>query len=124
MTTTKATRPARTDAVILAAARSDPDNPPREDRGPGSLGKPRARAFVIRRAFKMTQEQFCETFHIPLGTLRDWEQGRAEPDQAARAYLRVIAADREAVEKALGRKASAEPGRAGKLKSSAKAVVE
>ncbi|MDR5009525.1 transcriptional regulator, partial [Agrobacterium fabacearum] len=29
--------------------------------------------------------------HIPLGTLRDWEQGRSEPDQPARAYLKVIA---------------------------------
>jgi hypothetical protein len=29
------------------------------------------------------------TFHIRLGTIRDWEQGRYEPDAAARAYLRV-----------------------------------
>ena len=27
----------------------------------------------------------------PVGTLRDWEQGRSEPDQPARAYLLVIA---------------------------------
>ena len=36
-----------------------------------------------------------------LGTLRDWEQGAAEPDQAARAYLKVIACDPEAVRRAL-----------------------
>lgn len=27
--------------------------------------------------------------------LRDWEQGRSQPDQTARAYLRVIARDAE-----------------------------
>jgi putative transcriptional regulator len=32
------------------------------------------------------QEDFAARFHIAIGTLRDWEQGRAEPDQAARAY--------------------------------------
>jgi putative transcriptional regulator len=29
--------------------------------------------------------------------LRDWEQGRTEPDQPARAYLKVIARDPERV---------------------------
>jgi len=38
---------------------------------------------------------------IPIGTLRDWERGRVEPDQAARAYLTVIAREPEAVRKAL-----------------------
>jgi len=37
----------------------------------------------------------------PLGTLRDWEQGRTQPDQPARAYLAVIAHDPEGVRKAL-----------------------
>lgn len=45
---------------------------------------------VIRRAPGLSQEQFSSRFHIPLGTLQDWEQGRKEPDTAARAYLRVI----------------------------------
>lgn len=104
MTTTKAAKQKRhSEKDILAAARNDPDNPPREDRKPGDLGKPRPRAFVIRRALKMTQEQFSETFQIPLGTLRDWEQGRVEPDQAARAYLKVIAVDPEATKAALAR---------------------
>ena len=40
-------------------------------------------------------------YHIPLGTLRDWEQGRCEPDQPAKAYLTVIARDPEGVERAL-----------------------
>jgi len=40
------------------------------------------RAKLIRRASGMTQEEFAARFRIPLGTLRDWEQGASEPDQA------------------------------------------
>jgi hypothetical protein len=32
-----------------------------------------------------------------LGTLRDWEQERAEPDATARAFLRAIAGNAEAL---------------------------
>lgn len=56
---------------------------------------------LIRRALGLTQEEFAGRFHIPLGTLRDWEQGAAVPDQSARAYLTVIARDPGAVRKAL-----------------------
>lgn len=49
----------------------------------------------------LTPEEFATNFRIPLGTLRDWEQGAAEPDQAARAYLTVIARDPKAVVNAL-----------------------
>jgi putative transcriptional regulator len=56
---------------------------------------------VIRRALDLTQEEFAAHFHIPLGTLRDWEQGAAKPDQSARAYLTVIARDPAAVRRAL-----------------------
>lgn len=58
-------------------------------------------AKIIRRALDLTQEEFAVRYHIPLGTLRDWEQGRAEPDQPARAYLRVIARDPRHVDRAL-----------------------
>jgi putative transcriptional regulator len=56
---------------------------------------------IIRRALKLSQEDFAAAFHIPVGTLRDWEQRRKEPDAAARAYLRVIAREPETVRKAL-----------------------
>jgi putative transcriptional regulator len=56
---------------------------------------------VIRRALGLSQEEFGTRFHIPLGTLRDWEQGRKEPDTAARAYLRVIGRNPAAVIEAL-----------------------
>ena len=56
---------------------------------------------VIRRALGLSQEEFAEKFQIPLGTLRDWEQGRKDPDTAARAYLRVIGHNPAAVTRAL-----------------------
>ena len=60
---------------------------------------PRVR--TMRRALGITQEEFAARYHVPLGTLRDWEQGRTEPDQPARAYLTVIAHDPEGVCRAL-----------------------
>ena len=59
------------------------------------------RGKIIRRALGLPQEEFAARFRTPLGTLRDWEQGAAEPDQAARAYLTVIARNPKAVAKAL-----------------------
>jgi len=59
---------------------------------------------IIRRALELTQEEFAARYHIPLGTLRDWEQGRAEPDQPARAYLTLIARDPDRVNRKLNPK--------------------
>jgi putative transcriptional regulator len=91
---------ALTDAQVLAAARSDPNAKPLTDADLKRMKRvPRAK--VIRQAQNMSQEEFAETYGIPIGTLRDWEQGRAEPDQAARAYLKVIACNPMAVRAAL-----------------------
>jgi len=60
------------------------------------------RVKVNRRALGLTQEGFAARYRIPLGTLRDWEQGRAKPDQPTRAYLTVIARSPEGVKQALG----------------------
>jgi putative transcriptional regulator len=59
------------------------------------------RVKTLRRALGLTQEEFAARYHIPLGTLRDWEQGRTEPDQPARAYINVIARDPDWVSRAL-----------------------
>jgi len=64
------------------------------------------RAKIIRRALDLTQEEFAARYRIPLGTLRDWEQGRAEPDQPTRAYLTLIARDPDYVNRILNRKIS------------------
>jgi len=50
---------------------------------------------------QLTQEEFAARYQIPIGTLRDWEQGRSEPDAPARAYLRVIAGDPDGTAKTL-----------------------
>ena len=62
---------------------------------------------IIRRALGLTQEQFSDRYRIPLGTLRDWEQGRTEPDAPARAFLEVIAHQPEMTAKALERRVAA-----------------
>lgn len=91
---------AMTDEEITAAAMSDPDAQPLADETAKSRKRvPQAR--VIRRALHLTQEEFAARYHIPVGTLRDWEQGRVQPDQPARAYLRAIAGNPEAVLRAL-----------------------
>lgn len=72
------------------------------------------RVKVIRRALGLTQEEFSARYRVPLGTLRDWEQGRTEPDQTTQAYLRVIAAEPAVTAKALERRPDdAVPGKAG-----------
>jgi putative transcriptional regulator len=98
----KMLRPMSTEAVEKAA-RADRDAQPLTEADLGRMQRtPRVK--IIRRALELTQEQFAERYHIPLGTLRDWEQGRAEPDQPTRAYLTLIARDPEHVNRTLNRK--------------------
>ena len=91
---------ALTEEQVHAATLADPDAQPlTEERLARMKRVPRAR--TLRRALGLTQEEFAARYHIPLGTLRDWEQGRSEPDQPARAYLHVIAHDPDGVRRAL-----------------------
>jgi putative transcriptional regulator len=57
---------------------------------------------AIRTDLGLTQTAFAKKFQIPVATIRDWEQGRRQPDQAARNFLRVVAKNPKAVMKALG----------------------
>lgn len=98
-----AIRPPRpmTPTQVSAAAAADPDaRPMTADEFATARRVPRIS--TLRRALGLTQEEFAARYHIPVGTLRDWEQGRTEPDQPARAYLKVIAGDPEGVRRALG----------------------
>jgi putative transcriptional regulator len=89
-----------TDEDVHAAALADPDAQPLTDEQLATMKRvPRAK--TLRRALGLTQEEFAARYYLPLGTLRDWEQGVCEPDQAARAYLRAIAGDPSAVQRAL-----------------------
>jgi putative transcriptional regulator len=46
---------------------------------------------AIREDLHLSQAEFANTYHIPLATLKGWEQGRRQPDRTAAAYLSVIA---------------------------------
>jgi|SRR5271170_2964648 len=89
-----------TDEEIEEAANHDPDARPMTDEE-FARAKRVPRTKTLRRAFGLSQEEFAARYRIPLGTLLDWEQGRSEPDQPARAYLTVIARDPEGVRRAL-----------------------
>jgi putative transcriptional regulator len=91
---------AMSEAERHAAALADPDAQPlTPERLTRMKRTPQVK--VIRRALGLSQEEFAGRFQIPLGTLRDWEQGRKDPDAAARAYLVVIGRNPAAVSEAL-----------------------
>jgi putative transcriptional regulator len=98
-TSGKTPRP-MTPEAIERAARADRDAQPLT---PDDLRRMKRtpQAKIIRRALELTQEEFAVRYHIPLGTLRDWEQGRAEPDQPTQAYLTLIARDPDHVNRTL-----------------------
>ena len=83
---------AMTDKEVVAAARSDPDAQPLTA---GELAKMRrvSRVRVLRQRLEMTQAEFAAAFHLPISTLRDWEQRRSTPDAPARALLLAIERD-------------------------------
>lgn len=93
-----------TSEAIERAARADRDAQPLTPDDVNRM-KRTPRAKIIRRALELTQEEFAARYHIPLGTLRDWEQGRSEPDQPTRAYLTLIARDPDYVNRALNERA-------------------
>src|SRR5262249_45864751 len=77
---------AMTDAETLASARSDPDARPRSSKQLARMRRvPKVK--LLRQRLGMTQVEFAEAFHLPLSTLRDWEQRRSVPDAPARALL-------------------------------------
>jgi len=55
----------------------------------------------IRESTGLSQERFAGLFHISVGTLRNWEQGRRRPDGPAAALLTAIKNDPEHVVAAL-----------------------
>lgn len=60
----------------------------------------------VRKRLGISQAEFSARYHVPIGTLRDWEQNRKQPDAPALAYLRVIAREPEMVAQALRRAAA------------------
>jgi putative transcriptional regulator len=87
---------ARLDAMtheeIERLAESDPENPPPTDAqlDRGVFGR---QVRLTRQSLGMTQEEFAAALRLPLATLRNWEQGRFDPDPAARALMAIVAAN-------------------------------
>jgi putative transcriptional regulator len=81
---------------VRAAALADPDALPLTDADFRRMTK-LVNVKKLRERLGQTQEAFAATYRIPLGTLRDWEQRRKQPDAPARAYLTVIARNPAAI---------------------------
>ena len=58
---------------------------------------------AIRTATKKTQKEFAEAYQLPVGTVRDWEQNRRQPDAPARVLLSLIRAEPDAVEQLIAK---------------------
>jgi putative transcriptional regulator len=93
-----------TDAEVEAAALADPDAQPLTEEELARFERvPHVK--TIRERLRLTQKQFAEMFGLSLSGVRDWEQGRFIPDQAARTLLKVIDRNPEAVKQALAKRA-------------------
>ena len=96
---------AMADEEVVTTARSDPDAPPLT---PEQLAGMRrvSRVKVLRQRLGMTQSKFADAFHLPITTLRDWEQHRSTPDAPARALLLAIERDPEVMRRLLADRAA------------------
>lgn len=92
--------PPMTDDEIMIAALSDPDAQPlSQERLARMQRMPLSRH--VRFKLGLSLEDFSKRFGIPIQALRDWEQLRSKPGQAAESYLKVILKNPEAVMQAL-----------------------
>ena len=87
----------------MIAIPADPNDP--EDRDISVAGLKRGRMGrrfrALRHKLDLTQEQFAQTYGIPLNSLRQYEIGRYMPPPATRAYLKVIEAEPDLVRRVL-----------------------
>ena len=88
------------DDDIERAALEDPDAQPLSDDSLARGFRPKALT-ALRKRLGLSQAEFARRFFLNLRTLQGWEQGRRKPEDIARAYLRVIERDPEAVRAAL-----------------------
>jgi len=54
---------------------------------------------AIRQRLGLTQAEFAERFSLNLHSVVQWEQGKRQPEGAAKVLLALIAADHKAVER-------------------------
>lgn len=58
---------------------------------------------AVRDATKLTQGAFAKTYRFPVGTVRDWEQKRRQPDTGSATLLKMIQADPKGVEQIIAK---------------------
>ena len=68
-------------------------------RGYKVYGAPDIKA--IRAKTKLSQPRFAEAFHLDVAALRDWEQGRRQPERPAQVLLQLIDREPETVRRIL-----------------------
>ncbi len=90
---------------IVAAALSDPDAQPVAAEQLACMRRV-SRVKALRQRLGMTQVEFAAAFHLPITTLRDWEQRRSAPDAPARALLLAIERDPEVMRRLLADRAA------------------
>jgi putative transcriptional regulator len=93
---------AQTDEDIARNVAADPDAAPILSEAETASAIARS----VRKRLGISQAEFSARYHVPIGTLRDWEQNRKQPDAPALAYLRVIAREPGVVARALQREAA------------------
>lgn len=103
---------AMTDEDIARQIADDPDAPPDLSDAPPDLVRPihpagGVNVRGIRAKLNLTQTEFAARFGFPVGTLRDWEQGRTVPDAAAQTLLFVIEREPALVAAVVAQKAAA-----------------
>jgi len=74
-------------------------------RGYGIHVPARVNVKKIRMRLGLSQESFAQTYGFALSAMRDWEQGRRQPERRARIPLKVVEKEPEAVTRALAKSA-------------------
>jgi putative transcriptional regulator len=102
---------AMTEEEREAAALSDPDAQPLSDAAiERALKGPHPR--LVRMKLRLTREEFCARYQIPMDILVAWENRVSQPDDVARAFMKAIMGDPEGVAKALAKRTLDVPPRA------------
>lgn len=58
-------------------------------------------AATVRAKLGLSQQDFADLIKVPIGTLRNWEQGRTIPDPAAQSLMAILWREPEAAIRAL-----------------------
>ncbi len=65
---------------------------------------PVSKVAEVRQKTAMSQDTFARALHVPVKTIRNWEQGRSKPDPAARALLAIVDDDPARAFEVIGRR--------------------